>query len=284
MTTTRSMKDMWPEVAESLLLPAESVKLNRLQLFNKITGGFRPNEFSILCGATGVGKTTLCANWSACFVDEKVPHYIASVETGPHDYVRRVLSVYANRDWNNGERVEPEDFDAVFNEHEEKLVNEYTRVSIYEDRFGVDTLMADIDREIAEHGIKIAIIDNLNFFLDAHSDSSAIQEMDRVVHKLIIFCKTRPIHMIMVMHPRKTDNGRVMSEYDVKGSSTAIQEAHNVFLFNRAGQDLIDDNYAIPNDRELMIAKMRRRGKYVRSRLVLRTTNGVKYVEERHVE
>lgn len=281
---TKFLKDLWVPVASSLLEPHPSVKLGRFQLLNTATGGLRANEFSILCGATGVGKTTLCANLSACFIDEKVPHYVASVETGPHDYARRILSVYANEDLNTGDVVPVDKFEKVFKENKERLVHKSTRVSLYEDRFSVSTLMENLDYEIANHGTKVAIIDNLNFFMDVTSVTNQVIEMDRVIHELIMFCKSRPIHVIMVMHPKKTDSGRVMSEFDIKGSSTAVQEAHNVFLFNRVGQDLIDQEVAAYGDREIMIAKMRRKGRFVGSRLVLKTTNGVKYTEHYHVK
>lgn len=279
MSNTRSMRDLIVPTAESLLLPAPSVKLPRFPKLNQITGGLRPKEFSILCGATGIGKTTLCANLSAALIDEKVPHFVASVETGPEDYMRRLFSIYANEDLNTGDPIPPEKFDRVLEQWEGKLANEHTRISLYEDRFSVETLMADLDFEIQNHKIQVAIIDNLNFFMEVTSAEKTIVEMDRVIHELIIFCKTRPVHIIMVMHPKKTDHGRVMSEFDIKGSSTAVQEAHNVFLFNRAGEDLIKSGVATKFDREIMVAKMRRMGRFVRSRLILTSQNGVRYEE-----
>lgn len=279
MSNTRSLRQLTAAATKSMLLPIPSIRISRFPQLDKITGGFRPSEFTILCGATGVGKTTLCANLSAALIDEKVPHWIASVETGPEDYIRRLFSVYANQDLNTGEPADADTVEKVFYSNEDKFASDHTRLSLYEDRFSVEQLMSDLDFEIQNHKIQVAIIDNLNFFLDVTSADKTIVEMDRVIHNLIIFCKTRPVHIIMVMHPKKTDHGRVLSEFDVKGSSTAVQEAHNVLLFNRAGEDLIKDGRASRTDRELMIAKMRRRGLYVGSRLVLKSDNGVSYSE-----
>ena len=139
--------------------------------------------------------------------------------------------------------------------------------------------MADIAASVKLHGSKIAIIDNLNFFLEVTSQQNAVIEMDRVIHELIIFCKQVPIHVIMVMHPKKTDGGRVESEFDIKGSSTAVQEAHNVLLWNRPHPDLIKMGRASEGDRELKLAKMRRRGRYVHRRLIIKAKNGVQYYE-----
>jgi hypothetical protein len=125
----------------------------------------------------------------------------------------------------------------------------------------------------------VAFIDNLNFFLEASSGERQNEVMDKVTHDLIIFSKSHDIHIVMVMHPKKTEDGRVESEFDIKGSSTAVQEAHNVFLFNRPSTEMIEGSYATKFDRELKIAKMRRKGRAVGARIILRGINGVRYEE-----
>ena len=103
--------------------------------------------------------------------------------------------------------------------------------------------------------------------------------MDRVIHELIIFCKHVEVHVIMVMHPKKTETGRVESEFDVKGSSTSVQEAQNVLLFNKPSDDMVKNGLATWRDREIKIAKMRRKGSAVGSKLLLTGVDGVLYKE-----
>lgn len=275
----KAVRNVFERAYEELALPAPATHLAAFKKLNQMTGGFRPNEFSILCGATGSGKTTLCANISADLIAQNVPHFVASVETGPTDFVKRVISAMVGADWNTGDPVTVERLERFHAEFGERFLNESLWLSLYEDRFSVETLMADIAFMVKHHGIKLAIIDNLNFFLDVTAADKALVEMDRVIHSLIIFAKVVPVHILMVMHPKKTDHGRVESEFDIKGSATAVQEAHNVFLFNRPHADIIKSGYATEMDRELMIAKMRRRGKHVRSRLILKSSNGVSYEE-----
>jgi archaellum biogenesis ATPase FlaH len=264
---------------EEMLVPAPATPFMAFPKLQMMTGGFRPYEFTILCGATGTGKTTLCANWSVDFLKQGTSQFIASVETGHTDYAKRMISAEAGHDWNTGD---PVNIDALrcFNEqHIAKFSESKSWLSLYDNRAPVENLMADMAYMVKTHGTKVAIIDNLNFFMDVTNAANAVVEMDRVIHELIIFCKRVPIHVVMVMHPKKSDGGRVESEFDVKGSSTAVQEAHNVLLWNRPHPDLIKAGHATPGDRELMIAKMRRRGKYVRKRLVIKPTNCVRYTE-----
>lgn len=278
---SKSLPELSHQTYEELVLPIRSTKFKRFECLNKITGGLRPFEFSILCGATGVGKTTLCANLSEDLVSTNTRHFVASVETGPTDYVRRVISSRVCEDWNTGNPVSVEKIKLFSETHEDISLSENIWLSLYDNRISVETLMADIAWHVENKKCKIAIIDNLNFFLEVTRSADQIIEMDRVVHNLIIFCKQIPVHVIMIMHPKKTEHGRVESEFDIKGSSTAVQEAHNVFLFNRPHSDLIDDiraNISL-NDRELVIRKMRRIGKYVGRRLIFKSIDGVRYEE-----
>lgn len=274
-----SNREVYSRAAQELLVPFPSVELKSFPKLSKITGGFRPREFSILCGATGIGKTTLLANLSRSLILDRVPHFVASVETGRTDFFKRVMASLSGEDWNLGDAIPLEKLKAFHLEHSKWLREEIFYLSLYENRFSVETLMSDIAWMVRNKAVKIAMIDNLNFFMDVRRSADQVIEMDRVIHELIIFCKQVDVHIVMVMHPKKTDGGRVESEFDVKGSSTAVQEAHNVFLFNRPHPDLIESGTATKNDREFKIAKMRRRGKYVGSRLIFECGDGVSYRE-----
>lgn len=270
-------QELYHDACQDLLLPTPSVKLAHYSKLNVMTGGFRPYEFSILCGATGTGKTTLCANISRDLILQKIPHFVASVETGHLDFVKRVMSSMIEKDWNTGDPIAIEELKKFHTKYGTSFQSECLQLSLYDNRISIATLMADIAWMVKHKGIKLALIDNLNFFLDVRKAQDQLLEMDRVIHDLIMFCKRTPVHIIMVMHPKKAE--RVENENDIKGSSTANQEAHNIFLFNRPHPDLIKAGAAQPDDREILIAKMRRKGKFVRRRLILRSTDGVSYSE-----
>jgi len=275
----QTIRETYADAAKELLMPYPSTPIEGFPKLNKIIGGFRPYEFTILCGATGIGKTTLNANLSKSFLIQRVHHFVASVETGHTDFSKRVMSALAGEDWNTGEPVNVERLKAFHAKYGDLFQSDILSLSLYENRFSVEALMSDIAWHVKYRKCQLAIIDNLNFFLEVTRAADQIIEMDRVIHELIIFCKQVPVHVIMVMHPKKNESGRVESEFDIKGSSTAVQEAHNVLLFNRAGEDLIDGRYADLGDREIKIAKMRRKGRAVGSRLVLKAIQGVLYVE-----
>lgn len=226
------------------------------------------------------GKTTFLANMSAQLLIQNVKHFVMSVETGHTDYMKRILSCLEGRDLNTGEPVPTHILTQIYDRHEKHLKNFPIEFSLYDNRLSVEQLISDIRHMVAK-GCKVVFIDNLNFFMEVKRASDQIVEMDRVIHELIIFCKQVDVHLVMVMHPKKTDHGKVLSEFDIKGSSTAVQEAHNVFLFNRPSKEDIKSGIRHSTDRELYIAKMRRRGAHV-GRTIVFENQGTKYIEKGH--
>lgn len=276
-----NMRDVYLQAIEELAKPYPSVPLNDWPTFTKMTGGFRTREFSILCGATGSGKTTFLANLSAQLLKQQVKHFVMSVETGHTDFMKRIISVYAGEDVNTGEPVSADKLARIHTQNAKYLESDCIEFSLYEDRVSVDQLLADLRYMVEVKKCKIAMIDNLNFFLEVKKSSDSILEMDRVIHELIIFCKQADVHVIMVMHPRKGGDSRdtrILSEFEIKGSSTAVQEAHNVFLFNRPSQEALDAETRHWTDRELLLRKMRRRGMYSGTTILLKN-NSTRYSE-----
>jgi len=192
--------------------------------------------------------------------------------------MKRVLSALEGEDLNTGDPVPLYKLESVVSKHIDLIRNRTIEFSLYEDRLPVEQLLHDLHC-MEKEGCKIAMIDNLNFFLEVTRSADQLIEMDRVIRELIIFCKKVDMHVIMVMHPRKTDGGRVESEFDIKGSSTAVQEAHNVFLFNRPKNEFVTAGTRDSRDRELKIAKMRRRGQYVGHEIVYEYS-GTRYDEK----
>lgn len=273
-----NMREVYKAAILEIGKPYPSIQLRDWPMWNTMIGGFRMREFSILCGSTGAGKTTFLANLSAQLLKQKTKHFVMSVETGHTDFMKRVMSVLAGRDLNTGDPVPADVIAKIHAQNAEHLESDTIEFSLYDNRVPVEQLMHDIKVMVAK-GCKIAMLDNLNFFMEVTKSSDQIVEMDRVVHELIIFCKQVDVHIIMVMHPKKTMNTRVESEFDIKGSSTAVQEAHNIFLFNRPKPDDVSNGERDQFQRELMLAKMRRRGKYVGKTIIFDSLD-TKYIEK----
>lgn len=205
------------------------------------------------------GKTTLLANMYAILVGAGVPAFAAPVEVGGESFARAVFSIMQGCHKNafRGKWKE-------INTSQKALFysNENMLISKYQSRVNHMYLLADLLHAYRTRGTKVALLDNLNYMLHVRKGESPIEVYDEVIHDWVVFLKHVPIHVWMVMHPKKTDSMRVEHEGDIKGSSTAIQEAQNVFLFNR-----LKDQFKAPSGvepfwcREVKIAKCRENGK-----------------------
>ena len=268
------------EALKDLTVPNRGVTLDDWPQFNQITGGLRPKEFTILCGATGTGKTTLLANMSAQLLKQGVRHFVMSVENGRIDFMQKILSLLSGEDLTVLDSISRDKAMEIATQVIPSISPEIVQFSHYEDRISLEQLEHDLEFMVTKRGCQVAFIDNLNFFLEVTRSNDTLIEMDRVIHSLIMFCKKHPVHLVMVMHPRKTENTRVISEFDIKGSSTSVQEAQNVFLFNRPTAEEVGENGTRHRtDRDLTFQKMRRRG-FNTGRTLCFKLNRLRYVED----
>jgi len=271
---SRSLGELYKETLQELLTPYPSIELHGWPMLNDLLGGFRAREFTILCGSTGAGKTTLLAHWAKAILETRKRCFVMSVETGHTDFIKRTMSAFSGSDLNRGIGLTPDILKLFHAKYGSFFTSDGLFLSLYDNRINHRTVINEIEWHHKHKGCEVVFIDNLNFLMEVASSDNQVQVMDTVVHDLIMYAKRTDVHIVMVMHPKKTDHGRVESEFDIKGSSTAVQEAHNVLLFNRATKKEIESAGRGTYSRELMIRKLRRRGESIGKSLWLNYSNG----------
>lgn len=238
---------------------------------SKATGGLRHKGFSIICGPTGAGKTTLLANLWIQFSAMRMPIFTAPVENGKEDFVDMLASIVSKKNRldmtaNAWAEIRTKYGPTFFGDRHHVFSNHESRVSHLD-------LLTDIYYAYLTRGTKIALCDNWQFMLDTKGSKDREYESDKALHETIVFTKHVPVHIFMVMHPKKTEHGRVESEFDIKGSSNSVQEAHNVWLFNR-----LKDAKSVPDSplysmtpdfcREITVRKARYNGRSVGTTII----------------
>jgi len=271
--TTKTDKEILIETIEQLLMPSTAIKTSFFPQFGEYLGGMRLNELSLFCAPTGCGKTQWLASLVAHLVKHDVKVFVASIETGPHDFLKRVISQWEGIDLNEHENYSLEFVQKLYEKYS-PILDEKIIFATYENRVSVDDIITRIAFAQQRYGVKIAVLDNLNFFLDVKNARDQLVEMDQAVHAFVIAAKHIPVHTLLVVHPKKTDGGRVESEFDIKGSSTAVQEASNVILMNRPKKEDIDSGKYDWLNREIVFKKIRKRGININKPIIFRYTNG----------
>lgn len=247
-----------------------------LPWFPKVTeymGGLRPHEVTLLCAPTGTGKTELLATIAAQLTLSRVPTFAAPVETGDVDFTSRTISTISKKGVNHGLAVAPMVLEGIEREHGQQIRELPLYIAHYDNRVAIEEMKTVLEAAHRMDGVRVALLDNLNFFLEVKKAQDMIIEMDNAVHELVMFAKRIPMHTILVVHPKKTDGARVTSEFDIKGSSTAVQECANIMLFNRASPEQLEQGH-LENHRELVFKKIRKRGWYCNRPIWLSYENG----------
>lgn len=258
MLNTKKGGDVFNAAMIEIMNPKEGIVIPEWKRFSRYTGGLRLNEFSIFSAPTGAGKTQFLANMTFWLASQGVKCFVAPVETGEIDFATRMLSVPAGLDLNTGDKFEMKDFKDAMGLHLHAFT-ENVFFSTHDNRVDVTEMIETLRYMVEVNGVKVAILDNLNFFLKPARANEQMLVADEAVHEFVMLAKKIPIHLWLVMHPRKTDGAKLLSEFDIKGTSTAVQEASNILLMNKPNQEELDAGVN-PFSRELFFAKIRKRG------------------------
>ena len=271
MNNVKTGNEIFDRAILEIMNPPTGVSVPAWPAFTKFTGGLRMHEFTIFCGATGAGKTQFLANLMVHLTLQGIKVFCAPVETGATDIARRMMSVVKGSDLNTGDAIDLKFFGQSVIDNIEMVNN--TFFSTHDNRENITEMIQTLKYMNEVKGVQVAILDNLNFFLKPTSQADSLIEMDSAVHEFVMLAKKIPMHIFLVMHPRKTERGKITSEFDIKGSSTAVQEASNILLMNRLNEEEITDemNSFV---REFVFKKIRKRGFYVNQKFFMKYVGG----------
>lgn len=273
-----------PDAFESARQRAENrqlgVMLPNHKRLSEACGGIRERGFTVICGPSGKGKTTFLANLWHSFHALGFPTFAAPIENGRDDFIDMVVSIASGRgrtsmgkaDW---DEIRQKYGSTYFASRNHVLSNAESRLSHLD-------MLTDILHAYLTRGTRFALCDNWQFMQDFSDERNAMAKSDKALHEMVVFFKALPIHGFMVMHPNKEGMGRVETGAMIKGSSSSVQEAHNIWLFNPLPEDE-DAPFMQVHElcREVKIDKARYNGRASGSRIIY-TLNPLSEFYEEH--
>lgn len=234
--------------------------------FNRITGGIRTGELTVITGNTGVGKTTLAYNVGMWCVKE-MPFLAMSFENDMGEIIKKLVEIIS---WATVKRYDEENnkwvhlmtpsdklkFFKLLCENELYFLNKANSDRGY---FDEKIIFDVIEYACKFYNIKQVLIDHLHYFLNLSKYRNPYMKQAEVIRKFSWFAKQLDIHIMLIAHPKKIEadkNGvvRPPSINDGKGDSSLHQESNNFWVVSCRnsefeGEDVYESKLTIEKNR-----------------------------------
>lgn len=185
---------------------------------------------TILSGRPGSGKTSLIDQTIANTIDNEYPVFLFSKEMPERMSANWFNFILAGRrNLVEKETTEGKKYHVVSFEAKEKIKQYYkSKLYIYKDTESnaIDDVMKSMEECVRKYGVKLLVLDNLMMLDLECSETEKNTAQTALVNKLIKFASKFNVSVVLIAHPRKTQDMRSDIEmYDIAGSSNIINLA-----------------------------------------------------------
>lgn len=224
------------QVIHEMLNPEKytGVPVPSLPGFTGIIKGFRRGEMTVLTGPTGSGKTTFLGQLSLDFAEGGVNTLWGSFEIKNTRLMHKLLQQYSRGPMPEDKMKKAQAL--------EVLADRFETLPLYFMKFhggsDIDDVLDAMEYAAYVHDVQHIILDNMQFMISRNSskfnssfDKYEIQDI--AIEKFRKFATSKNVHVTLVVHPRKEDEGVKLGMSSVYGSAKATQEADNVLILQK---------------------------------------------------
>jgi len=215
--------------------------------FTSLIKGFRRGEMTVLTGPTGSGKTTFLGQASLDLAEQGINVLWGSFEIKNTRLMHKLLQQYtkdvlpvgvAERDMSIEEKQKAITSLAA-------LADKFESLPMYFMKFhggsDVDDVLDAMEYAAYVHDVEHIILDNMQFMISRQgsgpkgSSHDKFEMQDIAIEKFRKFATEYNVHVTLVVHPRKEDEGAKLGISSFYGSAKATQEADTVIILQNDG-------------------------------------------------
>lgn len=206
------------------------IPFTRFPALNEYLRGHRRGELTVFTGPTGSGKTTFLSELSLDLCLQGVKTLWGSFEIKNIRLLNTLMHQYAG--------FAIENHMDKFMKWSENFENLPMYFMSYYGAQSLQDVIETIEYAVYTHDIEHVIIDNLQFMTSTAFASSddRFQVMDRAIAAFRRCASDLNIHVTVVVHPRKENDGESLQTASIYGSAKASQEADNVLILQTSDQ------------------------------------------------
>lgn len=196
---------------------------------DRLIGGLRLGEITVISADTGAGKTTFCANLMHNVAVRKAGIWINSYEIHHHTFLRKFASIVLRK---------PLKLQAFDEESKKSFLNwsknHECYINIFKDKTDLVTLRKQIELASLAYQAKYILIDHLDYIHAAGSKPTTLENIDDAMREIHTLAMEFQVCIILVVHPRQSsDPMKEITMSDLKGSSSIKQYADNIITLTR---------------------------------------------------
>ena len=236
-----TFNDLRDQVLHEIMYPEKyvGVPVPSLPKLTNLMKGFRRGEMTVLTGPTGTGKTTFLGQLSLDFAESDVRTLWGSFEIQNTRLMKKLLQQYSR--------------ESLYSEKDQSIEEKMEAIKVLADKFqdlpmyflkfhggsDVDDVIDAMEYSIYVHDVQHIILDNMQFMLSRNirgwSNFDKFDMQDLAIQKFRAFATEHNIHVTLVVHPRKENEGERLGISSFYGSAKATQEADNVLILQQDG-------------------------------------------------
>jgi twinkle protein len=226
-----TFKDLREEVYRELAHPEQVAGVPSITFpsLNKILRGHRRGELTVFTGPTGIGKTTILAQMSLDYLRQGVSTLWGSFEINNVRLAKKMITQFAEKSLEGEESLDTY----------ESVADKFSSLPLHFMRFhgntGLEAVFDAMEYAVYVYDVEHIVLDNLQFMTPTHlvKGFDKFDQLDMSIARLRKFATSKNIHITIIIHPRKEDDGATLSTSSVFGTAKATQESDNVVILQK---------------------------------------------------